>query len=339
MKVTKNKSPFVSLAACAAAISLGCICVPGSMLEFLANLEKQLTAPEGEWEPAAGDMATCQEKLAEIISSGGYSADDEGQFAMEYDLVAYEVNGDQLLSPQFKKVPGSLLTYQEDADRQEQLWEFVVDVIPGAYRQEVRTFIVFTDGVGGTLGAVQQLDTPSEWSLEMDLLDADNFYDLSTTLIHEAAHLFTLNTTQVATDWEMFNSPDDQEAFERGTASCSTYFLYEGCSLPGSYINRFFQRFWLELYDRWTAIQTEPDQETLDNLLDEFYGEHADQFVSDYAVSSPEEDIAESFMYFIFAPAPAGDTIAEEKLMFFYEFPELVQLRDEMMPALCRYAP
>jgi hypothetical protein len=146
-----------------------------------------------------------------------------------------------------------------------------------------------------------------------------------------------LNDSQVATDFEVFNNPDDQQIYDREAAACSTYFMFEGCSKPDSYINIFFDRFWPDVYAEWQAINTETDQDVLDQKLDNFYQEYADQFVSGYAATSPEEDIAESFMYFIFTPKPSGVSVAEQKILFFYDYPELTDLRQRILAHLCIY--
>ncbi|NJN80268.1 MAG: hypothetical protein HC797_07255, partial [Anaerolineales bacterium] len=69
--------------------------------------------------------------------------------------------------------------------------------------------------------------------------------------------------------------------------------------------------------------------------LDDFYYKYEDQFLTDYAVTHPAEDIAESFSFFIFSSQPAGNTIAEEKILFFYQYPELVELRTKILNNLC----
>ncbi len=43
------------------------------------------------------------------------------------------------------------------------------------------------------------------------------------------------------------------------------------------------------------------------------------------------EDIAESWTHFVLQPKPAGDTVSEKKVLFFYDFPELVELREEIV--------
>ena len=99
----------------------------------------------------------------------------------------------------------------------------------------------------------------------------------------------------------------------------------------------FYKQFWPDLYDEWASINAIEDDTQRDNRLSDFYQEYAGQFVSEYAATSPEEDLAESFMYFIFSPEPSRDTISAQKIRFFYDFPELVALRDHILPNLCSY--
>ena len=71
------------------------------------------------------------------------------------------------------------------------------------------------------------------------------------------------------------------------------------------------------------------------NKLRCLYEKYKDQFVTDYAPTSPEEDIAESWSYFVLKPKPGSSTIANRKVLFFYEFPELVALRQQIAHNLC----
>ncbi|OKL35485.1 hypothetical protein [Domibacillus mangrovi] len=62
--------------------------------------------------------------------------------------------------------------------------------------------------------------------------------------------------------------------------------------------------------------------------------EQMNEFTTDYAVSHPEEDIAESWTYFVFSKKPTGDWIVDQKILFFYEYPELIRLRSENLSNL-----
>jgi hypothetical protein len=324
---------LILLVVVASFVSLACLCLPGSMLEFLFNTPGPGPVPRQE--PASLPAGTCAEQLADMLSDAEETDAHGINLAVEYTLITYAVDGDSITVYDEPQVPGNLDSYQQDTARHQELWDFITTVVPPEYRRQVAYFVITTDGPAGTLGAVEQTDDPETWSLYMDVQDAGNFSDLVTTLVHEIAHIFTLDTSQVATDWDVFNNPDDYDAYERGDDACDTYFMFEGCSYPDSYINLFFARYWQEIYPEWLEISQEEDEESLENLLYDLYGRYPDQFVSDYAVTSPEEDIAESFMYFVLAPAPSGETMAEEKILFFYEFPELVTLRDDMRAGLC----
>ena len=48
-----------------------------------------------------------------------------------------------------------------------------------------------------------------------------------------------------------------------------------------------------------------------------FYQKYKDQFVDDYAVTDPNEDIAETWAFFVLSPKPQGDTIADQKIVVF----------------------
>ena len=172
---------------------------------------------------------------------------------------------------------------------------------------------------------------------EMDLIDGGNFPDLATTVIHEFAHLLTLDDSQITTDFPVFENPDSQQIYDRESAACLNYFTFEGCSNADSYLNTFFDRFWPDIYAEWQAIDAVTDQDLLDQKLSRFYQKYASQFVSEYAATSPSEDIAETFMYFIFVPRPSDTTIADQKILFFYDYPGMVALRERILENLCTY--
>jgi len=67
---------------------------------------------------------------------------------------------------------------------------------------------------------------------------------------------------------------------------------------------------------------------------DPFYDAHQDQFITDYAATSPGEDIAESWTEFVMSERPAGNSTIDRKILFFYNYPELVQIRNYAQPSL-----
>ena len=137
----------------------------------------------------------------------------------------------------------------------------------------------------------------------------------------------------------IFNNPDDNDIYLDEASACSTFFPGEGCSNPDSYLNAFYQAFWTDIYDEWNEINLIEDEDEYYDALDDFYLKYEDQFLTDYSVTHPAEDIAEAFGFFIFAEKPAGDTIAEQKILFFHQYPELVQLREQIVANTCAIFP
>lgn len=251
-------------------------------------------------------------------------------------LVTYLVNGDEIREPYFENVPASLQDEQDDLSAHQAIWDYYATLIPREYRSTLREFVIMTDGESNILAAVwQTYDDPFSWGMEVDIADTNDYYYFSFTLIHEFAHLLTLGPDQVPPDVEIFNNPDDDDLYTQAIAACPTFFPGEGCSKSDSYINAFYEKFWVGIYDEWDEVNYMDDDDAYYDALDEFYYKYEDQFLTDYSVTHPAEDIAESFGFFVFAGQPDGDTIAEQKILFFYQYPELVQLRQEILANVC----
>ena len=189
-------------------------------------------------------------------------------------------------------VDGSELLGDPAADHID-LWEGFVDVIPDQYLDRFTTFEIIADE--DTTGYVYIDDNDVEryvLALSLTLLDEPD--ELVHTAIHEFGHTITLSAEQV------------DGTFDGGT--CSTYELDEGCSDEDSYIFAFYITFYAE-------------------------GESTDEddFVTEYAGENIVEDMAESFTFFVIDDEErTGDTIADEKVNFFYGFPELIEMRGEI---------
>lgn len=148
------------------------------------------------------------------------------------------------------------------------------------------------------------------WELGANLAFSDVHSELVATLVHEYAHILSLNTAQV-------------RPFVK---TCETLDLDEGCAESDSYLVAFEREFWAR-YDG-----TGPDATNSDpDVADAFYAEHEEHFVSVYAATNVVEDFAESFMIYVLEPdvgEPGTPTAA--KLAFFGAYPELVELRERI---------
>lgn len=229
-----------------------------------------------------------------------------------------------------------LRAMQSDLSRAESLWEITAGIIPEAYLQRIAYFEVFTDGIDDMYGSILEIgDSGDTFILSLDLSDMytaeGELIPITAveTIIHELGHIITLGQDQVA-------RVDEDEA------NPATYYIYEYDldTTEDSYLNRFFHLFWQDLYEEWSAFYylygivyvgeeeaTEKNEEILLAYLDKFYAGYADRFVTDYAATSPAEDIAESFMVFVLEDKPTGGQIGDEKILFFYDYPELLAVR------------
>ncbi len=255
-------------------------------------------------------------------------------------LASYFVQGDQLGAPQFaSNIPNDLISYQQDTTSQQRIWNYFTAMVPANQRTELTALIFSTDGRGGMLASVEESSNqPHYWALNVDPLDATKPINLTYTLAHEFGHLLTLNDTQVTPDPLFLANPNDPQIYQQESGNCSQYFTTVGCSHSNSYINQFFQAYWVKLFNEWSQVNSEKDQTSYYANLAHFYNRHPTQFISTYAATSPEEDIAESWAHFILNPQPPNDSIAHDKMLFFYQFPELVQLRIQMVNGICNYA-
>jgi hypothetical protein len=287
----------------------------------------------------AETAAVLKAAKSDVYALSNFPSVDTGDH-LDIRLVTYRVSGDQLGDPISETVPRDLKKYQNDFPVQREAWNLFTRLIPLDQRRMVHEYAVVTDGPGQLLAGVEQTSVdPKAWVLAVDIADMPYTKNLVFTLVHESGHLVTLSASQVPPDLKVFQHPDDDHLYFQEVAACPSYFPGEGCSLPDSYINTFFERFWGEFYAEWQKIDDIADEEKRQNRLDAFYRNYKDQFVDSYAVTSPEEDIAETWTFYVLSPKPRGDSIAEQKLLFFYEYPELVQIRAQILDNLCAENP
>jgi hypothetical protein len=284
--------------------------------------------------------ASCPILLTDIMDTASIDSNLSEEFNDEEYYVLYTIGGDKLDTREEIAVNSSISAKYDSRTRHEFIWNYFADIIPQEQRNFLTEFAVTSDGWGAILASVSpNYDNPAEWTLEVDTLDSDDNYDLTFTLIHEFGHLLTLNSKQVPVNRRVFYNKDDTDIYDQAVAECPQYFTGEGCSNSGSYINEFFNRFWTQFYKEWQEIDLIEDKDVYYEKLDDFYYTYQDQFLTDYAATSPAEDMAESWAFFILSPKPEFNSIADEKILFFYEYPELVQLRATILDRICEAFP
>lgn len=224
-------------------------------------------------------------------------------------LASYNILEDEIL----------LLDWKHTKENNE-IWNIFIWIIPQVYRWDFKNFFVYDNKISDTSAYVaQNINDNNKWDLSINissfqeengLINRDNAIE---TLIHEFAHVLTLWKTQVRYipiyAWDQF--------IEKAEQDCKTYFIWEWCLSSDSYLYWFIKEFWQENFSR-----------SQDNIEDDFFSENKNAYITEYAASNPWEDIAESFSFFVLLPKPDGENIAEDKLLFFYQYPELIKLRN-----------
>ncbi len=135
--------------------------------------------------------------------------------------------------------------------------------------------------------------------------------DLVFTIIHEFGHILTLNNEQLTPGIIPNN--------------CTNYYINKGCAKANSYISTFYNRFWADISEEFNGLENTPGAKS------SFYAKYSDRFISEYAATSPREDIAEVFAGFVVhSDVGQGDSVAEQKMRMMYDFPELMNLRNQI---------
>ena len=230
----------------------------------------------------------------------------------------------------------------QDEDLHKQLFDIFVSIAPKQILDDVVFLYISTDGYGGKEAASigRDMDYPLKFWLNIDPLDMApsagpiDRATMKVVMIHESAHILSLSSSQGDNDaipGDLYEEPytELRELFQEKTSACANYYSdVPGCMKDNSYMNKFFQEFWVDIYPsfKWSHEFDDYDKFLDHNVL--FYKKYKTQFVTDYAATNPDEDFAESYMLFVLKEKPTKSTIADQKILFFYDFPELVEMRD-----------
>lgn len=243
-------------------------------------------------------------------NSNDYMASED-----EDRITLYRVEGEGIVKIQDYEVEGELLELQKDVTKHQQLWELIKKIIPSDYRSKMSEFLIYHGAKTKTSGFVDPtINNLTKWqfAIAIDYAYEKGFDfedDLVFTIIHEFGHLLTLNNEQLTPGIIPNN--------------CSDYYVSKGCAKSNSYLSLFYNSFWSDISDEYDGLEKTAEAKST------FYTKYSARFISEYAATSPREDIAEVFATFVVrSDSGNGNSIAEQKIQMMYEFPELVDLRD-----------
>jgi hypothetical protein len=229
-------------------------------------------------------------------------------------IAGYVVRGGKLVPDQ--PIPAS----SGDRAGHEKIWSAVKTIIPPSLLGQIGRLEIFTtDAASGNASETDGYATLSEsgedFVLGLNLESATSAFierdpealkEYEATLIHEFGHVLSLNGSQ------MLGAGETGGGLE----------LDEGRLKTGAWLNRFYELFWKQSYpDHGPATTSDEEGTALFNTA-------PSSFVTEYAATGPLEDFAETFSVFVLEPKPSGASIRAKKLLFFYNQPELVVLRE-----------
>ena len=253
-------------------------------------------------------LTSCREDGSSLLDN---LAGDNYEATSETMIKLYHVIDGNLT---VKETGVAQASWMENPVKHNEIWDFYKAFTLSEDLAWIDEFEVY-DGEGSEYGYVVNLDDDlKKWRLGLAIdgaysseLNEDS--ELAHTIIHEQFHILSLNNTQL--------NPN--------TESCY-YDNQEGCAFDGSYLDDFVETFWEDILEEHEKIN-----QNNSNKLYRFYKKYEDQFVNDYAATNPEEDIAESFTYFVkIEEGATGNLIKDQKIAHFYKYPELVTLRDKI---------
>ncbi len=190
------------------------------------------------------------------------------------------------------------LVNEVEFSEDEEVWRKIKELFPKKYLDLITSFEVMSDGKDGELAAVSLNDDGKTWTIRVDLEDvfAENGEFEQEGIVTLVHEMSHI----ISLNYEQMSDSSDV-----------VYTVDEGNLRDDSYLSLFYQRFY-------------EGHEYVSN----------DAFVSEYARTNPEEDFAESFAYFVMEEKPDGNLVKDMKMLFFYDFDELVKIRKDIRSKL-----
>ena len=188
----------------------------------------------------------------------------------------------------------------------------VFSIFPDQFDAKLNKLVVFDEKEKEFDAFVETLPPDySQWvySISNGVINNPDSDSSTELMIHELGHLVSYE--------EIVGLPSPLYT------DCGVYFIDHGCPSQNSFIYQFAERFWstddLERVEEFSKTRN-PTRRAY-----AYYDKHTNDFVSDYAAIGPEEDFAESFLFFVLGIEPDGNW-AKQKVDFFGDYRELISI-------------
>lgn len=281
-------------------------------------------------------------------------------------LFTTETTGSETKGKVYTVQPDGSLLPTPSAEHK-QLWDFFVRIVSrDAVVRSVASFEVFSDGNNDSAASVWRSQDPAKWHMNLNAAYKDDKKDLVHTLVHEYGHIVTLSGDQVPA----VGGACPRLELAEGCANANSYiqgfytrFWKKYGALPlGNRTHAMHettgqqsdQYGWFGSYDEampgdqaptpqptepQSAYTQEPPAGYVQSAQDNSGAGESDmpqgsgdpnEFVSEYAATNIGEDLAETWAYFVLRAKPTGNAVKDQKVRYFYDFPELVTMRDRL---------
>lgn len=228
--------------------------------------------------------------------------------------------------------------YERGEEVLETYWHILSNMIPRKYRESL-TALYWTYTGEDVVLAVGRNDPDSQYLLFSHLLRSEYVPEIRYTLLHELGHILTLDSSQVDSDERLYDEDYDEKAqeqiIENIENNCETFYHNGRCAKEDSYLYEYYQQFWQDINKEHQNINWEDEKD-----YKEFFNKYEDRFFNSYQGTSPTEDIADMFSYFVHSHSSISERsdIKHEKINFFYHFDKLINLRTSILENLYHLA-
>lgn len=290
---------------------------------------------------AASESKATKAKTSKIWQTQGITGCERDYNAEQnwIDITSYKVSKKKIKLEENLPVPDELKKWQDDVKKHRQLWNQFVKIIPPKYLSDIGYFVIFTDGLEWNEMDVLPTEDSKKWVLIIDIVDwyclgSLREANITYTMIHEFGHMLTLGPSQVNVEYQLRaafdeEDPDFEEVFLAKEKECSPRFMtHSGCAKENSYINAFVKKFGIKKFSEHINFNYQFYSNEWIEALEDYYGSQVASYVTEYAASDPHEDMAESFTAFVLKDKPEPITLANKKILFFYDYPDLIKARD-----------
>ncbi|MCA9360737.1 hypothetical protein H6785_01350 [Candidatus Nomurabacteria bacterium] len=256
-------------------------------------------------ETLQSQIATLEAELKERQNVALSVYESTTPFIISVDVIrAYKVSG-----------PFAVKYIQDYSHRK--YFERVFDLLPNALDDKIKELVVFRGGNTDYDAFVETIPPNYEqwlYATNEDMLEDINSDSNNELITHEMAHIIAFE--------EVTGLPQPYQQ------NCEAYFQLNGCPEENSYLKQFINRFWST-----ADLQRAKQQSRSDNLLedaDNYFEKHQAEFVSGYAAISPEEDFAETFMFYVLGIGVSGE-VAKQKIDFMGRYSYVRSLKAEIL--------